>query len=324
MKAYWRSRGCMYVQTVIAALLVAALSPAAGAQGTPPFPDGLWDLSPTIITDTDRTGFREAVYGGERERHMWLIRGDAWTSVDHIVHVFDVDFDRIRVEFQVHPELGDEADAREEVETYAPMIGRLPRALLEHLREVEIQQNGLNWAARGYDKEPSAGVIHISIEAADAWEARGLDDFMDELLFHEAVHVSLDPIHRDDPGYFDAQYADRIYISNHARRRPYNEDLAETLLAWFAVRYRPERISPAQHQAIIEAVPNRLAYLDQQNFDMSPYRRATPVPTLPLSGIVLLAALLYRVGRGRRGEGEKVKGTARGIPQRSLQPLRAP
>ena len=288
----------MYARTVIVVLLVAALSSLAGAQGTPPFPGGLWDLSPTIITDADRTVFRGATYRGEHERHMWLIRENVWTNGDHAVHVFDVDFDRIRVEFQVHPELGDEADAREEVETYAPMIGRLPRALLEHLREVEIQQNGLFWSSRGYDREPSAGVIHISIAAADAWKMRGLDGFAEEILFHEAVHVSLDPDHRDHPDYFDAQHADRIYISNHARNSPYNEDFAETSLAWFAVRYRPERISPTQHQAIIEAVPNRLAYFDRQNFDMSPYRRAAPVPTLPLLGVVLLAALLYRVGRG--------------------------
>ena len=112
--------------------------------------------------------------------------------------------------------------------------------------------------------------------------------------------MSLDPDHRDHPEYFDAQHADRTYISNHARSSPYNEDVAETTLAWFAVRYRPDRISRAQQEKILSSVPNRLAYLDRQNFDMSPFVQATPVPALPLVGMLLLAGLLVAVSRQLR------------------------
>ena len=70
-------------------------------------------------------------------------------------------------------------------------------------------------------------------------------------------------------------------------------------MAWFAVRYRPDRITREQYQAIVEGIPNRLAYLDDQHFDMTPYRRAAPVPAVPLGGLaalwVLRAALRDRL-----------------------------
>ena len=154
------------MRTLVVVVVVVAFAAPAAAQQQPPFPGGLWDISPTLITDADRTALRGITYLGEHERHMWLMRENVWTNGHYTVHVFDVAFDRRRVEFQVHPELGDQAAARAEVETYAPMIGRLPWALREHLREVEIQQQGRGWTARAYDRDPSAGSINIQQSAA--------------------------------------------------------------------------------------------------------------------------------------------------------------
>ena len=55
------------------------------------------------------------------------------------------------------------------------------------------------------------------------------------------------------------------------------------------------------YEAILEAIPNRLAYLDQQGFDMSPYMPTnTPVPALPLVGTALLSLLLTTLSIVRR------------------------
>ena len=50
--------------------------------------------------------------------------------------------------------------------------------------------------------------------------------------------------------------------------------VAESILPYFAVRYRPDRLSEADRSAILTAIPNRLIYFDEQGLDMSPYQRA--------------------------------------------------
>ena len=262
--------------------------------------DNILDLT-HVITDSDPTTLSSIRYLGELDRHMWIVRNDRWVPGDYAAHVFDVAFDRRQVEFQVHAELGDRAAARAEVEVFAPIFGQLPRALLEHLREVEIHQTGGSpMSARRYNTgDPSAGSVSINTSAvADVrLVQRG---FAEEYAIHEAAHVSWDPDHLSSPGWLEAQQADPAFISPYARDYPDREDLADTTVAWFAMRYRPDRVTPDQQQAILEAIPNRLAYLDRQHFDMSPYVRATPVPALPLPGVVLLTVLLLIAGSATR------------------------
>lgn len=103
---------------------------------------------------------------------------------------------------------------------------------------------------------------------------------------------------RADPhGWLSAQRSDPTFISTYARDVPDREDVAETFSAWFAVRYRPDTLSATQEQTILEAIPNRLAYLDRQHFNMAPYVRVAPVPALPLVSALLLAVVLMLAGR---------------------------
>lgn len=69
-----------------------------------------------------------------------------------------------------------------------------------------------------------------------------------------------------------AQIADDAFISDYARDHPGREDVAETFNAWFALRYRPARLTEEQRVAIERTIPHRLAYFDAQDFDVSPIR----------------------------------------------------
>ena len=246
-----------------------------------------------VLTESDPTTLRSINYLGEHQRHMWIVKDGSWEIGDQPAHVFDVAFDRRRVEFQVHAEIGDRAATRAEVDVYAPIFGQIPASMMEHLREVEIHQTGGHaMQARRYDPgDPNSGAVNINIAfiAEHNMRERG---YLEEFALHEAVHVSWDRYHLGAPGWLQAQQEDPAFISPYARDYPDREDLADTGVAWFAVRYRPDTISPAQHDSIIESIPNRLAYLDRQHFDMSPYVRVAPVPALPLVGSLLLALAL--------------------------------
>ena len=217
-----------------------------------------------------------------------------------MAHVFDAEFQDRRVEFQVHSDTGSREDARALVDVYAPIFGRLPWALRQHVREIELhgQDEGCCCNALLYDDpDPSAGSIRCRTAGTNHEAERG---FMEEAFLHEAVHVSLDPDHRLAAGWLEAQRSDPTSISDYARDNPRTEDLAETFSAWFAVRFRPDRITADQQRKILDAVPARLAYLDRQGFDMAPYMRVAPVPALPLVGLLLLAALLWTAGLRRQ------------------------
>ena len=62
----------------------------------------------------------------------------------------------------------------------------------------------------------------------------------------------------------------------------HREDIAESILPYFAVRYRTERLTEADRSAILAAIPNRLVYFDEQGFDMSPYTRGSTTRILGL------------------------------------------
>ena len=77
--------------------------------------------------------------------------------------------------------------------------------------------------------------------------------------------------------------SDGGFISTYARDNPTQEDIAESILPWLAVRYRSDRISGADEQKILSAIPNRLAYFDREipDRDMYPIRKRVSA-TLPL------------------------------------------
>ena len=82
---------------------------------------------------------------------------------------------------------------------------------------------------------------------------------------------SLEDAHEDTAGWLEAQRDDGAFISEYARDYPQREDLAESFGPWFALRYLPDRLTADERWAIATTMPNRLAYFDEQGFDMSPY-----------------------------------------------------
>ncbi len=87
---------------------------------------------------------------------------------------------------------------------------------------------------------------------------------------HEAAHTSLDAAHASSAGWRAAQSADAWFISTYARDNSTREDIAETFVPYLAIRYRLDRISQSLADRILAAIPNRIAYLDSQSFDMHP------------------------------------------------------
>lgn len=226
------------------------------ADGAPPF-DGTIFLDPDIITEADPTTYEKIVDGGRGQRTMFDRRAN-WVNLN--AFLFNASFsDGPDIEIQVNAEFGDSDTARIQALRFAPVIGRLPRCLREDVETV--------WIHRG--NNPFGGgnnnlLIHTG--QAEEYEASGI---LEETLAHEGSHTSLDGKHASAPEWIAAQNADDEFISTYARDNPTREDVAETFLLYFALRYRPGRISQDLAATIASTVPNRIAYFDRQELGLS-------------------------------------------------------
>ena len=165
-------------------------------------------------------------------------------------------------------EFGSPEAARVEVDAYAPALGQLRAVVLEHVADVEIHGGDELAGGNGY-----TGTIHIHTEKGEEYIR---DGFLEEVLFHEGAHVSLDLAHSQTPGWRAAQEADVGFISEYARDNPDREDMAESVRPYFAVRYRSERLTARDRVVIERTIPNRLEYFDSQALDWSPYMPDQP------------------------------------------------
>ena len=232
----------------------------------------LQELAYQILAPPVQFPFEFVTFAGRGTREFWDRPAERWITVN--AYLFDVQFTGRELEFQVHPEFGSREAARSEVDTYAAPLGRIPAVLLSRTKEVEISasDNGFQGNA--------AGIFHVYTGYGEELIGNG---FLEEVFIHEGGHASLDDVHADSAGWRTAQEADRVFISTYAQDNPQREDVAESILPYFALRYRPERLTEADRAAIAAAIPNRLAYFNEQAFDMSPYRATKSMA--PVSGL---------------------------------------
>lgn len=239
--------------TIFAALLTSA----RWAKAAPPF-SGTIFIDPDIITAQDPTAFVSVTAAGQGSRLMYDRRVNSFITLNALLFTA-VYSDGPNVEIQVNPEFT-AAAALAEAQKYCPVIGRLPKVLRQQLQTV--------WIHKGF--QPFGGGnsnLLIHTEQGDAYAADGI---LEETFVHEASHTSLDGAHAAAAGWKAAQLADPEFISTYARDNPTREDVAETFLTWLAVRHRASRISTDLANTIKQAIPNRLAYFDNQAFALTP------------------------------------------------------
>ena len=228
--------------------------------GVPPYSGTVW-ITPDILGPSDPTALGSVTYTGRGMREVFDRRVDMWVTVD--AYLFDAQFGERTLEFQVNPEFGTEEAARRQVDTFAPAIGRLPAVLMSGLREVEMNAGEGLFGGNSYN---GSLLIHTDDEATQQALREG---YLEEIFLHEAAHAALDPSISEAPGWRSAQRADDAFISEYARDHPDREDVAESFLPYFALRHRPDRLTAEERWIIMMSIPNRLAYFDEQPFDMS-------------------------------------------------------
>ncbi|MEM9142659.1 MAG: hypothetical protein AAGA86_06700 [Bacteroidota bacterium] len=216
-------------------------------------------LDSDILTESDPTVFTGLSYIGQALRTMFDRRVNDWVTLEPFL--FNAGYqDGLSIEVQVNPEFLDVDTAEVLAQKYARAIGQLPRALRRDIETVWIHQ-GTELFGGGNNN------ILIHTGQASLYEDEGI---LEEILVHEAAHTSLDADHAGTSGWLSAQEADGNFISTYAKDNPTREDMAETFLMYLAVRFLPERIDTSLQDIVLNTIPNRMAYLDRQDFSMYP------------------------------------------------------
>lgn len=231
-------------------VICASLCPAA-AGGAPPY-DSTADTVFDIIAADDPSSFRCLTDIGRGARQIWDKRVDGEPVVEAFLFTADYS-DGASIEIAVNPEFATVDKARAEAMRYAVPLGRLPPLLREGLGRLSIH---------GGDEGFHAGTGQIVVYAERATR-RIAQAHLEESLFHEAVHATLDDEHRLAPAWQEAKRRDGGFLTSYAQATPDREDLAETALFAFALLHYPERFPPVDTQTVRAAVPNRLAYIAQ-------------------------------------------------------------
>ncbi len=241
---------------------IVSVSPvrAAPLASTPPY-SGTVFIDPDIITAADPTAFLSVAYTGQGSRSMFDRRVAKWVTVN--AYLFNASYsDGLSLEVQVNPEFGSSSAAQVEAQKYARVIGQLPKALRTGIKMLWIHK-GMELFGGGNDSI----LIHTN-------QAAAYGDTLEEAIIHEAAHTSLDAVHASAAQWLNAQTADAGYISTYARDNPTREDIAESFLPYLAVKYKRDRISETDKNKILQAIPNRINYFNQQSFEIYPF---TPI-----------------------------------------------
>jgi hypothetical protein len=213
----------------------------------PPF-SGTVYVDPDVIRSSDWSAYYSLSYAGIAPRVVFDWRDAAFTTKD--MHIFNAAYaDRLDIEVQVNSLDYAKSAAELYATIYAEKVGRLPTSLREDVETMTIHAGNLAWGGGNNNI-----LIHADIDV-------GIIDYVEEILFHEATHVSYGN-HQTLSGWLAVVAADPTFISTYARDYPDREDVAESLLMWYAVRYCSDRIDPTTRDAIEGAIPNRLSYFD--------------------------------------------------------------
>ena len=238
--------------------LILACENEMGCESNPPF-SGTIFIDKDIITSADSSTLEVVIYSGIGQREMFDRRVNDWITIN--AYLFNASFnDGLMCEIQVNPEFGSPDSALAEALKYGEEIGRLPTVLRKDVETV--------WIHKG-TKPFGGGNNNLLIHTGQA--ANYINEgILEETFVHEAAHTSLDSSHTFSNGWISAQNSDCNFISNYAKEYPQREDIAESFLPWLAVKYRFDQISRGLKDTILQTIPNRIEYFDNQSFDMYP------------------------------------------------------
>ncbi|MEO0473625.1 MAG: hypothetical protein AAF206_28700 [Bacteroidota bacterium] len=171
-------------------------------------------------------------------------------------YVFEASFtDGKVVEIWAHSSFGSEMAAKEYAEKLGPRLGKLPEVMRNPLSHVVLH--------KGDEGAFAEAAANFFVLYSDNMDERIDNNDLEETVFHESVHASLDAMHLENDAWLAAQNDDNAFITEYAQDIPIKEDLAESALFVYTMKTYPGRLSNEIESWVRENIPNRYAYISQ-------------------------------------------------------------
>ena len=163
--------------------------------------------------------------------------------------------DRTKVGIWAHPDFGSQEKAVKSVMPAAEAIGKLPTFMRKKLHHVVIH--------RGDETAFGEREGHFFVLYSENIKTRIRNHDLEETVFHESVHATLDKKYARSKKWRAAQKADGDFVTKYAKRNPEGEDLAESgLFAWTLIMH-PGRLPEKVEAKVRKIMPHRIAFFEK-------------------------------------------------------------
>lgn len=219
---------------------------------TPLFLNSIVSTDIDFIETGDPDAFTSLTYTGLEDKEMPDSRTD--DLFDTNTFIFDAAFSNGKiVEIWAHSSFGNQAAAQEYADKLTSRLGKLPEFMRDELSHVVVH--------KGDAGAFSEALGNFMVLYSDNMDTRIANHDLEETVFHETVHASLDAIHASSADWKAAQNADGTFITDYAEEYPGREDLAESALFVYTLLTYPGRMPSEVEAWISEHIPNRLSFL---------------------------------------------------------------
>lgn len=132
-------------------------------------------------------------------------------------------------------------------------VGKLPSEMRDHISHIVIH--------KGNEGAFAEHIGRFFVLYSENILTRIDNNDLEETVFHESVHATLDYSYRDSPEWMRAQELDGNYITEYAMNNPKSEDLAETSLFVYTYLKHPERLPEYVREWMSTKIPNRIEFI---------------------------------------------------------------
>lgn len=233
-------------------VLMMTFQPLA-AHADPIFPNSVISNDLEFIRTDDQSVFSCVSFQGTERAEMPDKRSDA--LLDRGTFTFQANYqDGTSVGLWAHSDFGSQTAALQSVDPVAQAIGKLPTIMRSKLDHVVIH--------KGDEVAFGEADGHFFVLYSDNIRTRIRNHDLEETVFHESVHATLDAKYLRNRAWRNAQRADGAFVTEYAARLPEKEDMAESALFAWTLLVHPGRLSQRIEVQVRHIMPNRLAFFE--------------------------------------------------------------
>lgn len=205
-----------------------------------------------FITDADPSTYICNEYNGIQSFEMPDKRYDD-AELFQQAYVFTAFYsDGAEIDIAVSEKIGAKSDAEKEIQKYVGRLGKLPSVLRWWVSRVVVHV----WDATAFAD------IWVMVLYSENADKRISTHDLEETIFHESIHASLDSTYANSAWWLDAQRKDGGFVTAYGENKPTWEDLAESAIFAYTIGHNPERIPKGDREKIEQAIPHRIEFIE--------------------------------------------------------------